>query len=484
MDKPEMKDHYIQGTMKTSRPKSAIYHAERMTLNKDGTQKITYLITAENTKTTYYHEFKKDTDWQKRIEVIRADYENYERPATRTNNKTGEKTKFTKKQKMQKSVELYKELEIGFGSAIFEQICPQKIEKTKDKDGNEIIKNVTDTTEIEKLLKSYCGKFEEKTGAKVVFSSLHMDEGHKVKDENGNETGELKFNYHAHILIENYNFNTHTTARRATNYKAIQTELAEHFQINGIKWERGKDYKKENETCPENIGHQQFRKQKIEDEKNQIWQKQKQQLIDEFKEFLADEKITDLTQLKKIYSEQKSQIIQYGKDNPEDKVTKKEWDEINANYQRLKQEKEHLENQLKSSIRTNKDLLDKLTHADTINNRLNSEKTALQNELLAIQSLKRLEIEKQEQKAREKTELLKSNDTVLAYYAKINPELVEKVKRNRYLEVPGVNGGIVQLSDNDPHRLAELLGKVTGHKISALNEESLENRVKGHVYSI
>lgn len=69
---------------------------------------------------------------------------------------------------------------------------------------------------------------------------------------------------------------------------------------------------------------------------------------------------------------------------------------------------------------------------------------------------------------------LQTTDSVLEYYAKTNSELTDKVKKDGYIEISGVSGGICHLSDKDPHRLAELLGKATGHEIvsSKLEQES------------
>lgn len=316
---------------------------------------------------------------------------------------------------------------------------------------------------IDKTFEFVRNEIRDRFQTSVKVCSFHFDEGHK------NEQGQWDLNPHIQFTFENVNRSTGKTIQRTFTksiLKELQTKVSEYYQEFGFI--RGKDYKAHNEPAPKQVYWKDYKRQKENETKQEI-------LVQVAKvkplEIENHELKAQLRQLQDNYQQLRDEF-------------KKSGEATQADYQRLKQEKEHLENQLKSSIRANKDLLDKLTHAETINNRLNSEKTALQNELLAIQSLKRLEIEKQEQKAREKTELLKSNDTVLAYYAKINPELVEKVKRNRYLEVPGVNGGIVQLSDNDPHRLAELLGKGTGHKISALNEGSLENHVKDYVYNI
>lgn len=56
----------------------------------------------------------------------------------------------------------------------------------------------------------------------------------------------------------------------------------------------------------------------------------------------------------------------------------------------------------------------------------------------------------------------KSNEDVLKQYEVKHPELINQIRKDRYIEVSGVNGGIMQLSENQPERLAELLAKTTG----------------------
>lgn len=308
---------------------------------------------------------------------------------------------------------------------------------------------------IDKTFEFVRTQIRDRFQTSVKVCSFHFDEGHK------NEQGKWDLNPHIQFTFENVNRNTGKTIQRTFTksiLKELQTKVSEYYQEFGFI--RGKDYKAHNEQAPKQVYWKDYKRQREHETKQDLLIQ-----IEKVKplEIENNELKAQLSQLQDSYQQLRDEL-------------KKSGEATQADYQRLKQEKASLENQLKLSIRANEDLLGRVTYAESINNRLNSEKTALQNELLAIKSLKRLEIEKQEQKAKEKTELLKSNDAVLAYYAKINPALVEIVKRNRYLEVPGVNGGIAQLSDNDPHRLAELLGKVTGHKISEhKNEETLEN---------
>lgn len=74
--------------------------------------------------------------------------------------------------------------------------------------------------------------------------------------------------------------------------------------------------------------------------------------------------------------------------------------------------------------------------------------------------------------------VLQTTDSVLAYYTQINSNAIEAIKQTGYIEVSGVNGGISYLKDKEPYKLAELLGKVTGHEIVAPYLE--QEPVKSH----
>lgn len=69
-----------------------------------------------------------------------------------------------------------------------------------------------------------------------------------------------------------------------------------------------------------------------------------------------------------------------------------------------------------------------------------------------------------------------TNNDVVEYYEKLNPELIEQVRRDGGIDVPGVGGGQWNLKDEDPEYLAQLLGKATGHKIPSLtNNNTTDN---------
>ncbi len=69
---------------------------------------------------------------------------------------------------------------------------------------------------------------------------------------------------------------------------------------------------------------------------------------------------------------------------------------------------------------------------------------------------------------------LSSNDKVLDYYEKIDPNLISKIKQAGVISLPGVNGGTAYLSDNHPEYLASLLKKATMPEIE-IDEVSQSN---------
>lgn len=68
-----------------------------------------------------------------------------------------------------------------------------------------------------------------------------------------------------------------------------------------------------------------------------------------------------------------------------------------------------------------------------------------------------------------------TNNDIVEYYEKLNPELIEQVRRDGGIDVPGVGGGQWNLEDEDPKYLAQLLGKATGHKIPSLTNNSADH---------
>lgn len=63
------------------------------------------------------------------------------------------------------------------------------------------------------------------------------------------------------------------------------------------------------------------------------------------------------------------------------------------------------------------------------------------------------------------TEAIMTNEAVLKHYEKISPDLVNQVRRDGGIDVPGAGGGQWSLKDEDPSYLTQLLTKATGHSI-------------------
>lgn len=142
---------------------------------------------------------------------------------------------------MQKNTKLYHEAVVSFGREAFEQ---------------------NNQSSVLESLENFCNNFEQKYNVKVLMTSLHLDEGHITKE------ADIKHNYHAHILIENYSFETHKTGMRTVDYRTLQTDLANEFQPLGF--ERGDPERK-----AQRLEHKQY-KEMIEqknDLEQEIYQK-------------------------------------------------------------------------------------------------------------------------------------------------------------------------------------------------------------------
>lgn len=206
--------NYVSINIQQCNPASAICHNS---IDRGG---ISYLVSSPNTITTHYHElteFQANTTQAKedvyqyfplRVSEINADYKAH------NNNRN-----------IRKGTQLYHEAVVSFGRETFEQ---------------------NNQSDILESLEKFCNNFEQKYKVKVLMSSLHLDEGHK--DEND----KIQHNYHAHILIENYSFETHKTGMRTIDYRKLQTELATEFQHLGF--ERGDPERK-----AQRLEHKQYR---------------------------------------------------------------------------------------------------------------------------------------------------------------------------------------------------------------------------------
>jgi hypothetical protein len=182
-------------------PAQSVHHSAR-------TKTVSYLVSSPDTITTYRHDLISANIDKYELDDVR-DYFEVRQLKINTDYKETHNNRNIKK-----DTKLYQEAVISFGREQFEN-CDQ--------------------SEILKSLENFSDNFENKYGCKVLMTSLHLDEGHK------SPTGEIKYNYHAHVLIENYSFETHKTCLQKLDYRKLQTDLAKDFEHLGF--ERGKDYK-------------------------------------------------------------------------------------------------------------------------------------------------------------------------------------------------------------------------------------------------
>ena len=200
MDKSKM-SNLISINVQEIEPAQSVHHSAR-------TKTVSYLVSSPDTITTYRHDLTSANIDKSELDDVR-DYFEVKTLTIKSDYKEHSK----RHQKMQDKTKLYQEAVISFGREQFEN-CDQ--------------------SEILKSLESFSDNFEQKYGCKILMTSLHLDEGHKSKD------GTIEHNYHAHVLIENYSFETHKTCLQKLDYRKLQTDLAKDFEHLGF--ERGKDY--------------------------------------------------------------------------------------------------------------------------------------------------------------------------------------------------------------------------------------------------
>lgn len=200
MDKSKM-SNLISINVQEIEPAQSVHHSAR-------TKTVSYLVSSPDTITTYRHDLISANIDKYELDDVR-DYFEVRQLKINTDYKETHNNRNIKK-----DTKLYQEAVISFGREQFEN-CDQ--------------------SEILKSLENFSDNFENKYGCKVLMTSLHLDEGHK------SPTGEIKYNYHAHVLIENYSFETHKTCLQKLDYRKLQTDLAKDFEHLGF--ERGKDYK-------------------------------------------------------------------------------------------------------------------------------------------------------------------------------------------------------------------------------------------------
>lgn len=230
--------NYISINIQACQPTQTIHHSNRSTY-------ISYLVTEPNTITNYRHILDQSSVQNEMVNAF------FELRKTEIN----QDYKTQNKRSIQKNTNLYQEAVISFGRDAFEN------------------NNIED---IQKSLEEFCNQFEEKYKVKILMSSLHLDEGHQ------NIEGQILHNYHAHILIENYSFETHKTGMRKVDYRKLQTELAESFESLGFK--RGDPEKK-----AQRLEHKQYREM----------MEQKTELTQEIYQEDYEPLRTDLDKLKK-----------------------------------------------------------------------------------------------------------------------------------------------------------------------------------------
>ena len=335
-------------------PAQSVHHSAR-------TKTVSYLVAEPNTITAYRHDLQSLNIDKSSIDDVRDYF------ALRTTNIKSDYQEYSKRnQKMQDKTKIYQEAVISFGREQFEN-CAQ--------------------SEILKSIDRFCNNFENKYGCKVLMSSLHLDEGHKSK------TGEILHNYHAHILVENYSFETHKTTLQKLDYRKLQTELANEFKHLGF--ERGQDYtslqKAENQLAkeehrqpkkikPVRLEHREYRQMKEQEYELtrgvEALEQFLEPLVPVVKQLLKERPNADLktlgTEVATTFTNTqtgKDQIMglqeqlrlakeQYDADR---KKLKESGEAKQADYQKLKAEYEELKSQLESSSQQNDVLQAKVT---------------------------------------------------------------------------------------------------------------------------
>ena len=192
---------YISINVQETEPAQSIHHSAR-------TKTVTYLVANPNTVTNFRHDLKSLNNNQNDINHVSDYFKARELEIKQDYRENNNRS-------IQKNTKLYQEAVISFGRERFEQ---------------------NNQANILKATEDFCLEFEQKYNVKILMSSLHLDEGHK--DENGT----IKHNYHTHLLIENYSFDTHKTGMRKVDFRTLQTELAQSFEHLGF--ERGDPEKK------------------------------------------------------------------------------------------------------------------------------------------------------------------------------------------------------------------------------------------------
>ena len=188
-----------------------------------------------------------------------------------------------------------------------------------------------DNIDIDKGFIEYAKDLKIKYGLETLSVDIHKDEGFI-------ENGEVKFNYHAHILVYNYQVNKNlvfASNLKKSDYRNLQTLAQDSFQKVGLDFKRGVS---KFATKKEHLSREDYIKQ----------QKQKQ-----LKSLFVDID-TQKKELKNIYTEINKQKNEMKKQRDLYKKVDLEYKEFNEQYLQLqalekqkRQEYKDLENSIK-----------------------------------------------------------------------------------------------------------------------------------------
>lgn len=302
----------------TQSPSQSVHHSNRSTY-------ISYLVSEPETITTYRHE----------LESANLDKSDLDRVGQYFELRTAdisEDYKLHNQRTIQKNTKLYHEAVVSFGRGRFKQ---------------------NSQSDILESLEKFCNNFEQKYNVRVLMSSLHLDEGHKDEDS------KIQYNYHAHILIENYSFETHKTGMRTIDYRKLQTELANEFQHLGF--ERGDPERKaqrlEHKQYREAMEQKQVLAEEIYNEHYEPLEKNHEQLKTQIQPLVSqafeiaksqNKEIKTYEDVTKILDEHLKTIeTNYKQAREELKATKQA---KQLDYQNLKKEFEQTKEQIKTEI--------------------------------------------------------------------------------------------------------------------------------------
>ena len=193
---------------------------------------------------------------------------------------------------------------------------------------------IKDNQDIDKGFIQYVKDLKAQYAIETINLNIHKDEGFI-------ENGEVKYNYHAHILAYNYNFDKNlafASNLKKSDYRNLQTLAQNSFQSVGLDFKRGVS---KFVTKKEHLNRDDYIKQ----------QKQKQ-----LKSLFVDIS-TQKKELKKIYSEINKQKIEMKKQRDLYQKVDFQYQEFNEQYlqlQQLEKQKRQEYKALENSIKDKK----------------------------------------------------------------------------------------------------------------------------------